>query len=102
MSKIALIVLLFTAAYTLTIGSLSCCPETYVYDEYTLTCVCPPTRPFVTSNGQCVDCSAPKRWDNQTLTCQACRVGQTETASGTCQCPRDNPFDDGRNCVPCP
>lgn len=47
MNKVTILLVLFAAAYSLKVGTLSCCPETYVYDEDTLRCVCPLNAPYV-------------------------------------------------------
>ena len=102
MNKVALVALLLALAASLRIGSLSCCPTTYVYDEDTLTCVCPFNAAYKTADGRCVACSAPARWDNQTLTCEKCRKDQTEDEKGECVCPKTLPFNNGTACAPCP
>ena len=87
MFKIILLLLAATLTLNLTIGSLPCCPATYVFDRDTLTCVCPPTAAFVTADGSCVSCASPSTWNNSTLTCQKCRNDQSENAQGVCVCP---------------
>lgn len=102
MNKIALLLVLLAAANCLKIGTLACCPETYVYDEDSMRCVCPPTASHLTYDGRCVACNAPSTWDNNTLTCQKCRADQSEDANGNCVCPKDTPYDDGKKCAECP
>jgi hypothetical protein len=100
--KATLCLLLVGLGCSLTVGSLSCCPETYIYDRDTLTCVCPKTTPYLNAGGRCVACAAPARWDLPTRTCQHCRADQTEQLDGTCLCPHDTPFNNGTACAPCP
>ncbi len=75
--KATLLLLLISAVSSLTIGTLSCCPKTYVYDMDTLTCVCPPTAPYKNAAGQCLPCDAPATWNATTLLCQKCRPEQS-------------------------
>lgn len=77
MNKVTLVVLLLATTYSLTIGTLSCCPQSYVYDQDTLRCVCPATASHVANDGTCVACNAPAKWDNTTNTCQKCRADQS-------------------------
>jgi len=105
MNKIAcktiLVVLLLSLVHSLTVGSLNCCPDTYVFDRDTLTCLCP-SEQYTTSSGQCVACNSPYKWDVASLTCVHCPAGQTEDASGVCICPRDTPYFNGTACTACP
>lgn len=49
-----------------------CCPDTYVFDDDTLACVCPKESPFVDIAGKCISCPSPGYFDNGTKTCQQC------------------------------
>jgi hypothetical protein len=102
MYKVALVALLCAAAQALKIGTLDCCPESFIYDEDTLRCVCPPNAPYVAGNGLCISCNAPSKWDEKTGTCQKCRADQSEDASGNCVCPKAIPYNNGTACTPCP
>lgn len=102
MTKVTLLLLLLAAAYSLKVGTLSCCPETYVYDEDTLRCVCPLNAPYVSNSGRCIACNAPATWDKATSTCQKCRADQSEDAEGNCLCPKQTPYDNGKKCDACP
>jgi hypothetical protein len=102
MNKVTIIVVLLAAASSLKIGTLSCCPKTYVYDEDTLRCLCPNNTPYLSASGTCVSCNAPAKWDNGTLTCQKCRKDQSEDANGNCLCPKVTPYDNGTARTPCP
>lgn len=102
MNKVIILIVLLAAAYSLKVGTLSCCPETYVYDEDTLRCVCPLNAPYVTNAGRCVACSAPATWDKVNKICQKCRSDQSEDSNGNCICPRATPYDNGKFCDECP
>ena len=43
-------------------SGFACCPDTYIFDETTLTCVCPKTASLVDANNRCVSCNAPSYW----------------------------------------
>lgn len=36
-----------------------CCPDTYVFDDSTLSCICPPASPYVDASGRCIPCNSP-------------------------------------------
>lgn len=102
MNKVIILVVLLAAACSLKIGTLSCCPETYVFDEDTMKCTCPLNAPYLSNSGRCIACNAPARWDDATNTCQKCRTDQSEDANGNCVCPKDTPYDTGKICDACP
>jgi hypothetical protein len=102
MNKVTILIVLVAVAASLRVGTLSCCPETYVYDEDTLRCVCPVSAPYISNTGRCIACNAPATWDNSTKTCQKCRADQSEDANGNCVCPKATPYDNGKICDVCP
>jgi hypothetical protein len=103
MNKVAILSVLFAVTLSLKVANLPCCPETYIFDEDTLLCVCPLNTPYISNAGRCIACLAPATWDNNTKTCQKCRNDQTEDAVGNCLCSdKTTPFDNGRICTVCP
>jgi hypothetical protein len=102
-SKCAFVLLLLASSATaLTIGPLACCPTTYVFDQDSLTCVCPSNTPHVSANGSCIACNSPATWDSVNQICQACSAGQVQNASGVCVCPKTTPYFNGKICTVCP
>lgn len=102
MNKVPILFVLFAVTLSLKVANLPCCPESYIFDEDTMRCVCPLNAPYVSNDGRCIACNAPATWDPNTNTCQKCRSGQTEDQNGNCLCPRETPFDNGRACTECP
>lgn len=102
MKRLTIAILLLSIVCSLKVGTFGCCPETYVYDEDTLRCVCPTITPYRSANGRCIACVSPARWDEPTLTCYKCRIDQTENDNGNCLCPKATPFDNGKTCAECP
>jgi hypothetical protein len=81
-----------------------CCPEGYVFDDDTLSCVCPKDKPFINVAGQCVACPAPSGWNQLTKTCIRCISPATyNPKTASCECPKERPHlaADG-SCVSCP
>lgn len=46
-----------------------CCPDTYIFDDNTLSCICPKNTPFVDITGSCIACPLPNYFNNVTQTC---------------------------------
>ena len=46
-----------------------CCPDTYIFDDDTLSCICPQSTPFIDVSGKCIACAHPNYFDNTTSTC---------------------------------
>jgi hypothetical protein len=85
-------------------GGFSCCPDTYVYDNDTLSCICPPATPYINLTGQCTACKTPFYWNNSSSLCLACPLNQIyNSSSGICQCAAIDKFlnIDG-TCISCP
>ena len=53
-------------------SGFACCPDSYIFDENTLSCVCPKTASFVDANGKCVSCNSPSYWNEDQLACLSC------------------------------
>ena len=45
-------------------ASFICCPDSYVFDSDTLSCVCPPSTPHIDAAGRCVACNSTSFWNN--------------------------------------
>jgi hypothetical protein len=74
--------------HTPTTTNFVCCPDTYVFDDETLACVCPSTSPFVDISGKCVSCPPPKFFDNSTKICIACpNIKVYDETLQACVCP---------------
>lgn len=68
------------------------CPETFEYDPYKRSCVCPILYPFL-QNGKCTSCTYPNYWDTKTNSCAHCPdtyIYDPETMK--CKCPSSTPF----------
>lgn len=59
------------------VSDFACCPSTFVFDEATLSCVCPTTAPYINTHGVCISCAAPNHWDDTSKTCISCPKLQT-------------------------
>lgn len=65
-----------------------CCPDSYVFDDDTLACVCPKESPFVDITGRCISCTSPGYFDNGTKTCQQCPdIKVYDFKQQACVCP---------------
>ncbi len=79
--------------------TLTCCPQSYVFDTDRLECKCPTDKPYL-ENNLCVACNLPSTWDKTTNTCLKCRAGMTfDTAKNICVCPTVTPFNNGNTCT---
>lgn len=45
-------------------ASFICCPDGYVFNSETLSCVCPPSTPYIDAAGRCVACNSNSSWNN--------------------------------------
>ena len=73
-------------------SGFACCPDTYIFEEKTLSCVCPANAAFVDANGRCVSCVSPSYWDvasKQCLTCPASTIYDAKV--NKCVCPASSP-----------
>lgn len=65
-----------------------CCPDTYIFDDKTLSCVCPTSTPFIDITGTCIACPPPRYFNNVSLTCQECpNIKIFNKAKQQCECP---------------
>ena len=55
----------------------ACCPDTYVFNPTTLSCVCPATLPFVDASGRCINCNAGSYYDENQKACATCPANTT-------------------------
>lgn len=85
-------------------SGFACCPETYVFDEATLSCVCPSHLPYVNAQNACVSCNAPNYWNAEQKACLSCPANTVyDKVKGSCLCPASLPYVDANgNCVSCP
>jgi hypothetical protein len=80
-----------------------CCPDTYVFDDDTLACICPHETPHVHVSGRCVACNATENWSDLTKSCEVCSGGSVwDKVKQSCECPSATPLltADG-SCVAC-
>ena len=84
-------------------SGFACCPDTYIFDERTLSCVCPASTPYVDASGKCVSCNAPSYWDSQQNACLTCPSNTVyDKAQNKCNCPSTLPYVDASGkCVAC-
>lgn len=59
-----------------------CCPDTYVFDVLTETCICPPRAQYVDLAGRCVACESPQYWNDQKKQCISSKSHQQHCPSG--------------------
>jgi len=80
-----------------------CCPDTYVWDHATLSCICPADKPMINSIGQCEACPKNAHWHPARGECIVCpSTAIYEPVSGNCSCPATLPYQDAnKNCVKC-
>ena len=101
-AKVCVVAVLLACTAAFRLGSLSCCPKSYVFDRDTLRCVCPPSAQYRDASGQCIACNAPSWWDENALVCHKCPKGQSENSKGVCVCPWETPSWNGSVCSACP
>ncbi len=93
-----LLVLIFTGVNCLIVhqhttydASFICCPDGYVFNSDTLSCVCPPSTPYIDAAGRCVACDSV--WNNSTLKCINCiSPAIYNSTTNSCSCPETLPF----------
>ena len=57
-------------------AELACCPEGYIFDTRTLSCVCPANLPHKDAGGNCVSCHYPGIWIENDKHCLICDKGR--------------------------
>ena len=69
-------------------SGFACCPDTYVFDTTTLSCVCPTTLPFVDASGRCITCTNGAYFDESSKQCATCPTNTIYNPTNkTCNCP---------------
>nr|BAJ98552.1 predicted protein [Hordeum vulgare subsp. vulgare] len=79
-----------------------CCPTPFIYDDATLSCICPPDTPLLSPNNTCSICPSDTHWDQQSASCVGCKGGRVYNRDlEVCMCPPQHVLNKAGECITC-